>query len=368
MDEDFSVQGLVSESTVPDLLRSLVRSSETAIVTITTPSHQVELFFTEGRIVYARSSDSDFGLAEVLLREGEISLQQYRDAQEKSPSSRRMGAVLFELGYLKPEDLSRAVEKQVKLIVQNAVQLKDGGFVVDFGRAFDSDVIQLSLSTERLLLDAVGSIEHFSLVERGVQGAGRRFRHTTEADAKIYHLDLSETENYVFSLLQEPVTIEQICERSYLADFETIRTLWALTTANLVTDLPLEGERGEIDFARREMELEGEVERYNSTFQAIFDLVFQRIGDHTYDFVDRVALHVSPEMMPYLSGVNLINEGRVDYDQLLNNLYASGSSDHDRVIRAVLNELLLGWVVEIRREFRGELDAAIEAIVTPLRS
>lgn len=368
MDDDFNIQGLVSESTVPDLLRSLVRSGETAIVTVAGASRQDELFFFEGRIVYARSSDSDFGLAEVLLMEGEITLQQYRDAYDRSPSSRRMGAVLVELGYLKPEELSRATEKQVRLIVQNMVRVKDGSFVVDFGRSFDSDVIQLSLSTERLLLDAVGSIEDFSLIERGVQGVERRFRQSSDADAKIYHLDLSETENYIFSLLQEPLTIAQICERSYLPDFQTVRTVWALTTANLLTDLPVEGEKPEVDYARREMELEGEVERYNSTFQAIFDLVFQRIGDHTYDFVDRVALHVSAEMLPYLSGVNLINEGRVDYDQLLNNLYASGSSDHDRVIRSVLNELLLGWVVETRREFRGELDAAIEAIVTPLRT
>src|SRR5205085_1093488 len=75
-----------------------------------------------------------------------------------------------------------------------------------------------------------------------------------------------------------------------------------------------------------EYELAALVEKYNSAFQKLFALMFQKIGDHAYDFIDRVAIHLSPETMPYLSGMNLVaNEARIDFDQLLNNLIASGS-------------------------------------------
>lgn len=367
MSDDFSIQGLLSESTVPDLFRSLVRSGETAVVTLSSHSRQDEIFFIEGRIVYASTSDLDLGLAEVLLRSGEINLKQYNDAHEKTLSNRRIGAVLCDLGYLAPEELTRALERQVRHIVTDDVALRDGSFVVDFGRRFESDIVHLPISTERLLLDAVSAIGQWSLIARGVSGAGRRFSQAPNSDAKIFHLDLTEEENYLYTLLSEFLTIEQICERSYLTDFSTCRLTWALLTANLVGDsAPLEDVA--VAAERDEIELEGEVERYNSTFQAIFDLVFQKIGDHTYDFVDRVALHVSPEMMPYLSGVNLINEGRVDYDQLINNLIASGSADRGRVVRLVFNEMLYGWIVEIKREFGTKLDAEVERLVAPLRS
>ena len=75
-----------------------------------------------------------------------------------------------------------------------------------------------------------------------------------------------------------------------------------------------------------EYELEAEVERYNTVFQKIFGIVFQKIGDHVYDFMDRVVLHLSPETLPYLSGMSIVNEARIDFDQLLNNLIASGSA------------------------------------------
>jgi len=368
MSEDFSIQGLLSESTVPDLFRSLVRSGETAVVTLATEQRQDEIFFIEGRIVSASTSDLDLGLGEVLLRGGEIDLAQYTDAQEKALSNRRIGAVLCELGHLAAEELARALERQVRHIVSDSVALRDGDFKVDFGREFESEIVQLPISTERLLLDAVSSIERWSLVARGVAGAGRRFSQAPSSDAKIFHLDLTEEESYLYSLLAEFLTIEQICERSYLSDFATCRLTWALLTANLVADsAPAELEFGK-GAARQEIELEGEVERYNSTYQAIFKIVFQQIGDHIYDFVDRVALHISPELLPYLSGVNLINEGRVDYDQLFNNLVASGSTDHPKVVRSVLDELLYGWMVEIKREFGTKLGPDVDRIVDALRS
>src|SRR5438045_9537579 len=101
------------------------------------------------------------------------------------------------------------------------------------------------------------------------------------------------------------------------------------------------------------------VERYNTSFQKIFALVFQKIGDHVYDFIDRVVLHLSPETLPYLSGMNMVNEARVDFDQLLNNLIASGSAEQTSVVLNVLNELLYGWIYEIKREFGAPRESGV---------
>jgi L-arabinose isomerase len=109
------------------------------------------------------------------------------------------------------------------------------------------------------------------------------------------------------------------------------------------------------------------VEKYNSLFQSIFGLVFQKIGDHTYDFTDRVLTHLSPESMPYLSGMNMVNEARVDFDQLLNNLIASGSADHSAVVQSVLNELLYGWIVEIKREFGAAMESEVVGMAEAVR-
>ena len=78
-------------------------------------------------------------------------------------------------------------------------------------------------------------------------------------------------------------------------------------------------------------------------------------------------LHLSPEVLPYLSGVNLLNEGRVDFDQFLNNLISSGSADRVHIVNDVLNELLYGWIFEIRTEFGAATEKEVIGMIDDLR-
>lgn len=367
MSDDLSIEGTLDETTVPDLFRTLIRSGETGIVTLAAAGRNDSIFFLAGRIIYATSSDPDLGLGEILLRKGELSLQQYSDSMDAVTSSRRVGSVLCDRGYLQPEELIGAIEEQVKEIVLNSVSYRDGSYAVEFTDAFPPGIITLPLSTERLMLDGVRSIQHWSLIERGAGRADRLLDQVHGSDARVYALDFNDEESHVYSLLSQPQTVEQLCARSYLSNFATCRTLWALLATNLIEDLAagtMDEKRAE---AASEYELEGIVEQYNSAFQEIFNIVFQKIGDHTYDFIDRVLLHVSPDVMPYLSGMSMVNEGRIDFDQILNNAIASGSGDRAAIFHNVLNELLYGWIFEIRTEFGSETEAQVIKLVEKLK-
>lgn len=367
MSDELSIQGTLAETTVPDLLRSLIRSGETGIVSLEAMGRHDSVYLTEGRIIFATSSDPDLGIAEGLLRSGELNLSQLQNANEHLVGSKRIGSVLCELGYLKPDELMRAVERQVCNIVRSTLSFRSGNYTVEFTSDFSHEILTLPINTERLILDGVRAVEYWSLIERGLGKMDRLLRQMPGADSRIFHLDLNEEESHVYALLSEIGTVASACSRSYLSNFATCRTVWALLSANLLEDA------AESDIQRQraaeldELELESEVEKYNSVFQTIFGIVFQKIGDHIYDFTDRVVLHLSPEVLPYLSGVNLMNEGRVDFDQLLNNLIASGSEDKKAIVQAVLNELLYGWIYEIRTEFGDRLEPEVNPIVESLR-
>jgi hypothetical protein len=366
MSDDLSIQGTLAETTVPDLFRSLVRSSETAIVSLDAIGRTDAVYFKDGKVIFASSSDPDMGLGEILLRTGELDLKQYNHAMERLVVSRRMGALLVELGYLQPDELMRAAEHQASAIVLNAMSYRTGSYTIEFTSSFPDEIVALPLATERLLLDGVHRIEYWSLVTRGLGRMTRMFEQTPGADTRGYSIELNDDEAHVLTLLAQPGTVEDLCGRSYLPNFITCRTLWALLTVDLIRD----AESGAVDERRgaeeSEYELAALVERYNTAFQKLYALMFQKIGDHAYDFIDRVVLRVSPETMPYLSGMNLVvNEARVDFDQLLNNLIASGSEDHDGVVHTVLNELLYGWLVEVR-EFGPEMENEVTRVAKSL--
>lgn len=357
--DDLSIQGDLSETTVPDLFRSLIRSTETAVVTLDIAGRNDTIYFLEGRIVFASSTDADLALGELLLRSGDLNLKQYDEAMERVVTSRRLGALLCELGYLRPDELLRAVERQASGIILSVLSSRDGNYTIDFVETLPEEILTLKLSTERLILDGVQRIEYWSLITRGIGRLERRVEQVPGSDMKSYHLELSDEESHVLSLLTEPQTIEMLCTRSYLTNFQTCRTVWGLLAVNLLRDAEGDAVDDRRDAQAMEYELEGLVEQYNTVFQAIFNFVFQKIGDSVYDFVDRVVLRLSPEALTHLSGMTLVNESRIDVDQLLNNVVAAGSADQASDVRRVLDELLAGWIVETKNEFGSEAEAEV---------
>jgi hypothetical protein len=354
MSDNLSIDGELAETSVPDLVRSIVRSSETAVLSLEASGRSDTIYFLEGRIIFATSTDPDMGLAETLLRMGELDIQQYNTAMDQLVVARRIGALLCDLGYLKPDELTRAAERQANAIVLDAMTYRNGAYTIEFTTEFPEGVITLPLSTERLILDGVRSIEYWSLLTRGVGRLDRVLQQVAGADTRTFQLELTDDETHVLGLFNDPQSIEQVCARTYLSNFETLRTIWGLLAVNLIQDAEVSAVDEKRAAEESEYELEGLVERYNGVYQRIFALVLLKIGDHVYDFIDRVVLHLSPENLPYLSGMSFVNEARLDFDQLLNNLFASGSSDHGRVMQNICNELLYGWVVEVKSEFAGQ--------------
>ena len=368
MSEDLTIQGTLAETTVPDLFRSLIRSGETAILSLEAIGRHDTVFFSEGKIVNAATSDPDLGLGEALLSSGAINLAQYHEASNRVIGGRSIGSVLCDLRVLRPEELIGAEEKQVRGIVKNVLSYRTGSYVMEFASEFPKGLVRLPINTHRLVMDGIQQIRYWSLISRGLGRMNRLLRHAPDADARTYHLEMSDEEGHTFALLSEPQTIELACDRSYLSDFVTCRTLLAFLTVSLVE----EAESSEIDGQRAtiesEIELEAAVEMYNSAFQSLFALVFQEVGDHIWDFVDRVVRHVSPERLGYLSGMNLMNEGRLDFDQLLNNLISAGANDQRPVVNEVLSELLDGWISETRVEFGESVSARVDEITDRLRA
>ncbi len=279
MTDDLSIQGTLSETTVPDLFRSLIRSAETAVVTLVADGHSDAIYFAEGRITAATSTDPDMGLGEILLRSGELNLVQYSQAMERLVVSRRIGALLCELGFLQPDELLRAAERQADSVVLNAMSYRNGDYTIEFTTTIPEGVIALPLSTERLILDGVRRIDHWSLIVRGINRMERIVEPVPGSDARSYHLELSEEESHILSLLTEPQSVESLCAQSYLTNFATCRTIWGLLTVNLLQDAAESEQIDERHAAEaNEYELEGLVEEYNTVYQTIFSIVFPTAG------------------------------------------------------------------------------------------
>jgi len=115
--EDLTIRGEIENSSVPELLRSLLGSGETGILTLRRGDLTKSIFIQQGRVVYAASNNEDERLGESLVMRGKITARQFLEASKLIRPGRRLGGILVEMEALDPEDLVPSVELQVREIL-----------------------------------------------------------------------------------------------------------------------------------------------------------------------------------------------------------------------------------------------------------
>ena len=81
-DGSLTLHGRIEESSVPELLKSVLSSGETGVLTFTSGEITKSIFMHKGKVTYARSNNPDERLGECLLVRGKITARQYLEASK----------------------------------------------------------------------------------------------------------------------------------------------------------------------------------------------------------------------------------------------------------------------------------------------
>src|SRR5512136_605036 len=169
-DEGLTLRGSLEETSVPELLKSVLGTGETGVLTFRKGDLVKSVHLHTGRVVYARSSDPDERLGEDLLLRGKITVRQYLEASQLIAPGHRLGTILVELGALEPEDLIGAIEHHVKEILLDVFTWTTGEYELVMTDPGNEDVIALSMSTEALILDGIRRTRAWSRIFAGIGG------------------------------------------------------------------------------------------------------------------------------------------------------------------------------------------------------
>jgi hypothetical protein len=365
-DEGFILRGEIDETSVPELLKSVLGSGETGVLTFRKGHVTKSVHLHMGRVVYARSSDPDERLGEDLLLRGKITIRQYLDASRLVAPGRRLGTILVELGAIEPEDLMGAIEHHVKEILLDVFTWTHGEYELVMTEPGREDVVTLNLSTEGLILEGIRRTKAWSRIFRGIGGDPESIPAPTGRSDVLLRLDLSEEEQELLAHVSGRATIEQICQSSYLSNLETCRVLWALMVLGVVRrGAPGEAAAREEGIARREEELDLEsiVERFNQMLNRIYQFLHGRLGDEADAFMDEALQRIAGQYELLFYGVDLKQYGRADYDQLLANVADLPPDERRRLMLAGLNELVASIQLGVRQRLGSQEIAVVSGII-----
>ena len=363
-DDSLVIKGDIETTSIPELIRSILNSGETGVLTVTNGDAVKKIFILHGRVSHASSSNTDERMGEVLLVRGKIGVRAFVEASKRIRPGLKLGTILVELGALEPEDLSPAVEMHVKSILIDLFTWVQGEYTFVIKDLEHDTTPAINMSTENLILEGVRNTHSWQQVIRAVGAVDSVFVPTGRIEA--HRLDLTDEEQEILGHVNGRSTIEQICDVSYLSNFETCRILWALQVLGIIR----RGQAGETEAIgegarerERELDLEDIVEKFNQMFSRVYGFLRGRLGDTADEFMDGCLEEVSRQYGALFDGVDLKHYGRADFEQMLANVADLPADQRKSLMVSALNELVYVIQLGVRTRHGVQEEAVVSGII-----
>ncbi len=353
MEEELVIRGTLEETSLPALLCSVYRNKESGVLTCAVHEHRKTIFFREGQIIFASSTDPDERLGQSLLRHGKITIRDFLIGTQNVRPDRRFGAILCENHAIAPEDLVEGVRRQVRDIVIGMFDLTRGPYELALRAVESQEMILLTEPAEDLIYQGVKSIRSWARISQGIGTVAHLLRPTSDSEKILLNLNLVSEELHLVSLCSTGrFNVEEICGMSYLTNYETCRILWALLLIGVLEsvesgDRPMESSISYASSMNAESDLHDLVEKYNDLFSHIHESVAGRMSEGVQELEERAIQQVQGTMPHVTRDLHLDHYGRVDFDVILRNLYPVPENGRMALVAGALEEIVYALLYEV---------------------
>jgi hypothetical protein len=193
-------------------------------------ARQRSLYFREGQLVFAASSEHSDRLGPVLWREGLIEWEMLAKSGTLVGPGRPLGQVLVDQGVISSAQLYAGMAAQVREILLGALLEAEGEFAFVEGFADQPNDIRLPERTRDLLLLGLKQVEESErlLAELGGRGVVLTFSGDVPADPDAYTIRLLDT-------VDGERTLVEVADESRLGLLQTLRRAAPLLAAGTLT-------------------------------------------------------------------------------------------------------------------------------------
>jgi curved DNA-binding protein CbpA len=233
--ERLSIYGNLKHFPISDIFLGLQRSEKTGILEMEHGPVMKKIYIKNGDMIFATSNQEEDRLGEVLVKAGKLTLEQYYQSIEvMKKTGKRQGAVLVELGYLKPKDLIWAVTHQVEEIILSLFQWEDGEFEFKEIPLPSEEVITLKLSAANLIYRGIKRIDNFTYLKDGFFPMDAIMAYSADPMDLFQDIRLEEKDKDILFLIDGSRKVQDILLLSSLDNLQTMKILYALMNARLI--------------------------------------------------------------------------------------------------------------------------------------
>jgi hypothetical protein len=155
----FQLSGNIQNIPLPAVLQDIHEARASGTFKIRRDGVEKSIYFRNGQIIFATSTDSHDRLGEILVSAGfltrenlEAGLAIYR----RNAGLKKIGAVLVENGYVSPKNLFVGLKTQVKDIIYSLFLWENAEY--RFEENMPGDIIQLQINLPELISEIIDRI------------------------------------------------------------------------------------------------------------------------------------------------------------------------------------------------------------------
>lgn len=230
------ISGDLSSIGLSDLFTVLNMSKKTGALRCTRSADTRTIYWEQGEIVFARSNSVLDSLGSFLERRGLITPEQNAESARKITPETRHGKVLVRLGYISTEQLWWAVKNQVLEIVFSLFGWTSGFFEFLEGEVESREKITLSLSTPKVVMEGIRRLDEWRRFTTRISDSSIVL---APAEGRPPGLDRAQgatsEERKILTLVDGKRTVEEICLRSGMGEFETYAALYEALQAGEIS-------------------------------------------------------------------------------------------------------------------------------------
>lgn len=363
---DLSFRGDIRGSGTPKILRTILLSGESGVLSFSNGVVTKRVFVSQGRIVQITSNDPDERLGELLLVDGRITVRQFVEASKLIRPGKRLGTILVEISAIDPEDLIPAITDQARLILFELFNWTSGSYEMSLGELDESGFVPLNLPADEVIAQGMRKLRCWSRVLAGIQSLETVFVRVPDVETWHLKVELQDDEQTVLSRVNGRSTVEQIADLSFGTSYETCRTLWML----LVLGLIQRAETGDLERSESaaaegvdRVEVGQIVDRFNRLFERIYAYVDSRPGEGAETFTEKAIAEIAPHFGDLFTGITLKSSGRVDPDQLYDNLRSEPLENRRPLVSTGLSELVYAIQFRIRQNYGLQEEAVVSGFI-----
>jgi tetratricopeptide (TPR) repeat protein len=259
------LSGDIKQLTAPLLFQSLSARSKTGTAIFEYVQDQTaenvikKIYFSRGDITFASSNLQADRLGDRLLKAGKLTQAQL-DASTNliGRTGKKQGAILVELGFIKPQELVESVKEQVRGILQTLFAVRNGSYRFTEGPLPLADIVPLQMSTGNVILECVNAMP-WDAVRKALPSPATVLRPATDPQNLFQDAQLSTDQRTVLAFIDGKRKIEEICSLSGVGDFNALRTIHLLLALRMAEIGALKAEDAE--FARDAVRQASEAKR-----------------------------------------------------------------------------------------------------------